>query len=299
MKKEIIGLFMLVAISANLHAQDSRESTATIALAKKIGLEKISNCSVGLYVMMTTYDSMKNSSNQAERDTYKGMEQFALTYIELGETFGKEEYRAEVKKASASAKGVPDEAIIKSAAQNCFGDEIITQIRDSKLQQSAPVAQAPTAKKQPQEKCYLNLIVSKPQDDQIINSCDIDTIKNSLLGYNRALLQKFKNNSIIEQTAIFSNEEAALFADGTRGTGFRQTISTVLNYEVSGNLTTYQIPAGGNCFVTYEVEEKNGYRKEFYKSASSGCSEAIVNANIIGLKNMKSGEQKGKRIIID
>lgn len=124
MKKAIIGSSMLLAMLSNLHAQGLNNSQATIALAKKLGLQQISECTVRIAIAMPNLESLKNSSNPTERDMYKGFQEFAISYIVLGETFGKEQFKAATKKASAAKKDVPDSEVMKSVAP-CFSDEVL------------------------------------------------------------------------------------------------------------------------------------------------------------------------------
>lgn len=153
-------------------------------------------------------------------------------------------------------------------------------------------ADSRTVKKSPSEKCYLSI-----QGDQTIDSCDANTIKNSLAGYNRAILWKFKNASEIEFTAIYSNGEAKSFAEMTGGKVWDQIRTNIQSYKLNGNLITREIPAGSGCFITLTVEEKNGYRKEFFKSASPTCDSARVGANKLVSEGLRSGKDKGDRII--
>lgn len=150
----------------------------------------------------------------------------------------------------------------------------------------------PRLAKSPVEKCYLNV-----QGDQIIDSCDANVIKNSLAGYNRAILWKFKNASEIEFTAIYSNGEAKSFAEMTGGKVWDQIRTNSQSYKLNGNLITREIPTGSGCFITLTVEEKNGYRKEFFKSASPTCDSARVGANKLVSEGLRSGKDKGDRII--
>lgn len=127
--KNIIGLIFLLATSINVCAQGSSDSPATIALAKKLGLAKISECLYGLSLTMTTYESMKNSTVETERDSYKGLEAFRLSYGILGSSYGTEKFQASVKKTISSIEGKPSSEVIKSTAQNCIGNEIIQYTR--------------------------------------------------------------------------------------------------------------------------------------------------------------------------
>ena len=130
MKKEVIGLLMVLVASTNLYAQGSGDSPATIALAKKLGLAKITDCIFGLSMTMATYESMKNSSVQDERDTYKGFEEVRLSYGMLGMSYGSEKYQAAVKKSIAATEGKPNSDVLKSTAKNCMGNEIFQYTRN-------------------------------------------------------------------------------------------------------------------------------------------------------------------------
>jgi hypothetical protein len=129
MKKEVIGLLMVLVASTNLYAQSSSDSPATIALAKKLGLAKISDCLFGLSMTLSTYEPLKNSSVQDERDTYKGVEEIRLSYGILGQSYGSEKFQAAVKKAIAATEGKPNADVLKSTAKNCMGEEIFQYTR--------------------------------------------------------------------------------------------------------------------------------------------------------------------------
>jgi len=130
MKKEVIGLLMLLVASNSLYAQGSGDSPATIALAKKLGLPKITDCIFGLSMTMATYDSMKNSSVQEEQDTYKGLEEIRLSYGLLGASYGADKYQASVKKSIAATEGKPNADVLKATAKNCMGKEIFQYTRN-------------------------------------------------------------------------------------------------------------------------------------------------------------------------
>jgi hypothetical protein len=111
-------------------------------------------------------------------------------------------------------------------------------------------------------------------------------------------LWKFKNASEIELTQIFSNAEAKSFAEITGGKGvWNQIRPSIQGYKLNGNLITREIPAGSNCFITLTVDEKNGYRKELFKSASPACPGERVNAYKMMSEGLRSGRDKGDRII--
>lgn len=135
------------------------------------------------------------------------------------------------------------------------------------------------------------------QEDQKIESCDANVIKDSLAGFNRAILWKFKNASEIELTQIFSNGEAKSYAEMTGGKIWDQIRPVNQTYKLNGNLITREIPAGSGCFITLTVEEKNGYRKEYFKNASPTCDGARVGAFKVVNENLKSGKNKGYLII--
>lgn len=170
--------------------------------------------------------------------------------------------------------------------------EAVTFIK-SQFKELPTASSDQAAKKAPAEKCYLKITGG----DQTIDSCDPETIKNSLAGNNRASLWKFKSDSEIDQMAIFSNAEAKSFAEITRGGVYKQFLPSSINYKASGNQIVREAPAGSGCFITYTVQEKSGYRKEFYKGASPSCPAYIINANKMVLEDLKSGKDKGYRII--
>lgn len=120
----------LLHVSGSIYAQDWRNSPATIALSNKLGLEKISECTVGISITTTTYESMKNSPDQAARDTYNGLQEVAISYVILGERYGGEQYRAEIKRAARDIKDIPDVVVIRTTAKNCFNDEIFKYTRN-------------------------------------------------------------------------------------------------------------------------------------------------------------------------
>jgi len=192
-----------------------------------------------------------------------------------------------------NGKSVSDESREQGFQALCEPNSEVSILVKSNLQPPTVKTEAPaTVKKLASEKCYVMI-----QGDQTIDSCDANVIKNSLAGYNRALLWKFKNDSTIEQTMIISNGGAKVHADATGGAILKQIESSTRNYKLSGNLITLETPNGSGCFVTNIVEEKNGYRKEYFKSASPACSQAIVKASEISTRRLKSGEDKGMRII--
>jgi hypothetical protein len=134
-------------------------------------------------------------------------------------------------------------------------------------------------------KCYL--LVNQTSKD--IKSCDANVIKNTLTGFDYVSIMRIKSPTEIEIKTIASLQ-------GLPGNTGEPTIETfVVRYTSSGNLITFE-PAP-NCFITNEVEEGRQYRKEYFKKASPGCSQSIIQANETTLRNLKSGESKGLLII--
>jgi hypothetical protein len=93
---------------------------------------------------------------------------------------------------------------------------------------------------------------------------------------------RFKNSSEMEFLVIQPQQVGRI-----------QTIK--LNFKsVDNSITTEPLP---NCFITHEVEESTQFRKEFFKHASPGCPQHIVNASKIASEELKSGRDKGFLIV--
>jgi hypothetical protein len=143
-------------------------------------------------------------------------------------------------------------------------------------------------------KCYLSI---SGKEEQVINSCNVDVIHKALIGYNTAGLWKFKNSSQIEFIMINSSEATKPnpYVVGDKGSPKAQTF--IESYKLNGNVITKEVPPRSGCFIESTIEEDGEYRKEFFKSATSKCSQNIVNANKLDSELLKSGRKKGDRII--
>lgn len=127
-------------------------------------------------------------------------------------------------------------------------------------------------------KCYLLTQPSIPA----VKSCDANLIQSSLTGYDMVGLWRFKSPTEIEFKLIRSQDVS-------------QIQTNIIRYTTSGNLITMEpIP---NCFITSQVDEGKQYRKEYFKKASPGCPEHIINASKIATEELKSGRNKGLLII--
>jgi len=136
-------------------------------------------------------------------------------------------------------------------------------------------------------KCYL--ISNATTKD--IKSCDTNVIKNSLTGFDTVGIMRIKSPTEIEIKIIATLQ-------GLPGhTGEPTVETTVIRYTSSGNLITFEpLP---NCFITKEVEEGGQYRKEYFKKASPGCPQTIIQANELSTRNLRSGASKGSLIIYE
>jgi len=136
-------------------------------------------------------------------------------------------------------------------------------------------------------KCYL--LVNQTSKD--IKSCDANVIKSSLTGFDTVGIMRIKSPTEIEIKTIASLQ-------GLPGNTGEPTVeTTVIRYTSSGNLITFEpFP---NCFITKEVEEGGQYRKEYFKKASPGCPQTIIQANELSTRNLRSGASKGSLIIYE